>query len=245
MLKTVFQITAKSKKGETIAETIIALTILAMGIAMTSTLMANSLRNVNTSKYRVIAVNIAREGIEAVRNIRDTNWLKFSSKRRMCWNHMPQPLAEDDCNDTPTLITPGNYIVYKDVDERWRLKLIPGAPTFDLTQLYLVDIDPTIDTDKDGNLTNDNDIYNHKTSDVPTDDDALGKDHAEKSIYKRIIRIDYLKNDGTLVTSGAPSDEVNRMVVTSTVSWLSAGNENKVELKTHLTDYLGRENLAN
>ncbi len=236
----------KNIKGETIAETIVALTILAMGIAMTSTLMANSLRNVNTSKYRVIAVNIAREGIEAVRNIRDTNWLKFSGKRRMCWNHMPKPLDEDECNDGSDLINPGNYIAYKDVDERWRLKLIPETPTFDLTQLYLMDIDPTIDTDKDGNLTNDKDIYNHKTPATPAGDDALGKDRiVEQSIYKRIIRIDYLKNDGIPVISGTPADDVNRMVITSTVSWLSTGNENKVELKTHLTDYLGRENLLN
>jgi hypothetical protein len=232
-----------SKRGETIAETIIALTILAMGITFSSALMSGSLKNVNVSKTRVMAVNIAREGIEAMRNIRDTNWLKFSGKRRMCWNHMPQATLPDDC-DGLSLINPGSYIIYKDTTQRWRLKAVSTDP-FDNTKLYFVDIDKNTDSDKDGNLENDKDMYNHKT--VTTGDDALGIATAQATQYRRIIKIEYLDNDGAPVTEMSGRDDVNRMQITSTVTWQDGGNVGQytVELKTHLTDYLGRENLQN
>jgi hypothetical protein len=236
----------KNIKGETIAETMIALTILAMGITMTSTLMANSLRNVNVSKTRIVAVNIAREGIEAMRNIRDTNWLKFSGKRRMCWNYMPQADPMNDC-DGSNLIDPGSYIIYKDEGDRWRLKPVQAVP-FNNTDLYYVDIDP-VDTDSDGDgiYDNDKDMYNHKTEENVADDDALGIDTAQATQYNRVIKIEYLDNGGILVPDMTGRDDVNRMQITSTVRWQDGGDENQytVQLETHLTDYFGRENLEN
>lgn len=38
------------------------------------------------SEMRIQAVALAREGIEAVYNIRNTNWLRFPAKRESCWN---------------------------------------------------------------------------------------------------------------------------------------------------------------
>ena len=61
------------RKGETILETLIAMGILLIGITMASTIMSSSIRNINSSKNRVVAVNLAKEGLEAIRNIRDTN----------------------------------------------------------------------------------------------------------------------------------------------------------------------------
>jgi len=232
-------------KGETIAETVIALTVLAIGIALSSALMANSLKNITTSKNRVIAVNIAREGLEAVRNIRDTNWLKFSGNRRGCWNHMPKPLANDVCSALPAdWILPGNYIVYLDANSRWRLApatLLPGS--IDTTPLSMVDIDPQTDTSGDGIKNNDPDIYNHtKTTSDPLQEDALGNKFAQSTIFRRLIKIDYVANDGTVQPLASA---LNRMAVTSTVNWGETSTSMKVELKTILTDYLGRENLTN
>jgi len=81
----------KDTTGETLLEAVMALSILAIGIMLASTIMGTSIRNMNGSKNRVIGVNIAKEGLEAVHNIRDTNWLKFSGKKRDCWNHDPNP----------------------------------------------------------------------------------------------------------------------------------------------------------
>ncbi|MBN2087586.1 hypothetical protein JW758_04515 [Candidatus Peregrinibacteria bacterium] len=224
----------KNKRGETILETVIAVSILAIGVTLSSTLMASSLRNMNSSKSRVIAVNIAREGIEAVRNIRDTNWLKYSSQLRECWNHMPQDITDDvtcyEPCDGENPIPPGDYIVYKaegiggNSDEcnsiqRWRL-----APKGDIgvapdnvtnTLLYQVDIEPTaIDTNGDGIFDNDKDIYNHKinTDDNANGNDAVGRKNAQSTNFFRTITIEYLEN------SPSPTDSS----IDTIAEWASA-----------------------
>ncbi len=257
-------------KGETIAETVIALTVLAIGITLSSALMAGSLKNINTSKERVIATNIAREGIEAVRNIRDTNWLKFSGKRRDCWNHMPKILADDSCaGDGTDWIQPGTYVAYTDEDYRWRLKevtkllpdnrwmpvgLIPQPAGFNASLLYTMDIDKGADSDGDcyavprpaNCLEDDADIFNPKINldNIAAGNDVLGRGYAKSTLFNRIITIDYLTNEGVLISAPATVESAhNRMLVTSTVTW--AGLDKGVELKTIFTDYYGRENLNN
>jgi hypothetical protein len=115
----------------------------------------------------------------------------------------------------------------------------------DLTQLYLVDIDPVTNSDDDladDRYTNDMDTYNHA---LVLEDNALGKDWALKTIYRREIIISYLDNDGTEVTTLAGmSPSLNRMRIRSKVSWQESKNTFSTELTTHLTDYLGREDLA-
>ena len=236
-----------SKSGETIMETVIALSILAIGLTMPSALIATSLRNINISKNRVIAVNIAREGIEAVRNIRDTNWLKYSGRKRICWNHLPQDLISETC-DGNNPIGADEYVVYKNIDHRWRLAEAGIVDDFDNRKLYTVDIDTEVDTDKDGDKTNDGDMYNH----LPEENggDAMGRDNVIKTSFSRVVKIEYLKNDGDVVDKiawgaldMAGKSALNRMRITSTVTWVRGATEQSVELKTHLTDYLGRDNL--
>lgn len=272
----------KNKKGETILETIIAVSILAIGVTLSSTLMASSLRNINTSKNRVIAVNIAREGIEAVRNIRDTNWLKFSGNARECWNHMPGNLIDspvddpDYCSDVcngATPIAPGDYIVYKAEGtgggvplctsvQRWRLHspvetlLAPINASNSL--LYQVDIEPVdVDTDGDGDFDNDKDIYNHLPVLVTNPaNDALGRANAQRTNFSRVITIEYLENTPAALPNDSIDTDIewnnldaigqsllNRIRVTSKVTWIRGGAEHSVTLKTHLTDYLGRDDL--
>jgi type II secretory pathway pseudopilin PulG len=297
----IFKKITGNKRGETIAETIIALVILTVGITLASGMMASSMRNMHSSKNRVIAVNIAREGIEAVRNIRDTNWLKFSGHRRDCWNHMPiamgngstdadvctkttpnwiQPMATINDKDptkfifdTPPGGTAEAYVIYLDKYHRWRLEnweaTTTAGNTFDNANIYLVDIDEYNDMDEFGDLNineakdikhdevNDRDMYNHKPVANITNNDALGFQELDEKVpsgplypiptetsFKRIITIDYLDNDGTPLTStGTLTNEHNRILVTSIVSWNQGKVRHNVQLKTHLTDYYGREKL--
>ena len=101
------------KKGETLIEIVMSLGVLTIGIMLASTIMGSSIRNLNASKNRVIAVNIAREGLEAMRNIRDTNWMRYNSMKRDCWNHMPTLEIDEKCENNANPIPPGEYIIYK------------------------------------------------------------------------------------------------------------------------------------
>ena len=59
-------------------EVLIALTVLIIGAMGSLRLLGVAGVNNQLTKERVLATNLAREGIEAVRNIRDTNWLRFA-----------------------------------------------------------------------------------------------------------------------------------------------------------------------
>jgi hypothetical protein len=242
---------------------------------MASTAILTSLRNMTNAKSRIIAINIAREGVEAVRSIRDTNWLRFSDSRRDCWNHMP---GTSNC-DGSSPILPGTYIVYKHTDESWRLAYADddtgndsdsdGDPTNDninRSPLSLVDVDPNVDSDgedTDNNSTTDSaeddrDMYNHTTV-----SNHYGTE-PQTTAFRRVLVVEYLENqpvdtsspsNSTLPnesintqaewTSFGSTEQLNRMRITSTVYWSRGSAEHSAELKTILTDHLGRNNLTN
>lgn len=218
------------RTGESLAESILALSVLAIGMTLSGVVMATSLRNVGSSRERMIAVNIAREGIEAVKNIRDTNWLKFSNDRRNCWNHLPG--TPDTCDrNTPKIVHNRAYIVYLNQKNEWRLTT---NTTTQKANLSLVDIDSGFDSNGDQNKTNDQDIYNHLVG-----NDSLGRE-TKKTTFERQIRVFYLSP--TNATNGTFND--NRMKITSTVYWKEKSTTKSLTLETIITDYLGRENLS-
>ena len=56
-----------------------------LGIVGTYGFISSGQKASLATEHRVIATNIAREGVEGFTNIRDTNWLKFSSDYDHCW----------------------------------------------------------------------------------------------------------------------------------------------------------------
>ncbi len=60
--------------GYTILEVLVALSILITGIFAVLTLTVSSMSNTDAALDYLVAGNLAREGIELVRNKRDTNW---------------------------------------------------------------------------------------------------------------------------------------------------------------------------
>ncbi|MCK9272513.1 prepilin-type N-terminal cleavage/methylation domain-containing protein [Candidatus Gracilibacteria bacterium] len=75
-----------NKKGNSIIEVVIVIVILTIGIVGTYEIVNSGQKLATTTENRIKAINIAREGLEAVTNIRDTNWIKFSSDYEHCWN---------------------------------------------------------------------------------------------------------------------------------------------------------------
>ncbi len=101
----------ENRKGFTLIELIIALGVFSAGIMAAFTL---ALAGLNTSKdnyARIQAANLAREGIELVRNKRDINWLKIDNNT--------------DCSEADGLqfcewnedLDPGDYII--DINGSW------------------------------------------------------------------------------------------------------------------------------
>lgn len=63
-------------KGFTLVETIVAIGVISIGFVGSLVLLSKSASQASTLKDRLIAAHLAEEGIEVVRNLRDTNWLK-------------------------------------------------------------------------------------------------------------------------------------------------------------------------
>ena len=79
----------KSELGQTLIETLAALFILVMGVSAASGLAVYAFGTSTNINKQIIATGLAREGIEAVRNMRDTNWLN-------------DILVDNGCYDFPT-----------------------------------------------------------------------------------------------------------------------------------------------
>jgi len=64
------------KKGFTIIEVLVAVVILTMGAGGAFVLLSRTVSFTSAVNGRLVASYLAQEGIEIVRNIRDTNWLE-------------------------------------------------------------------------------------------------------------------------------------------------------------------------
>lgn len=65
----------KNKKGFGLVELVMAMLILSIALVGLLNLMAYLVRASKVNKDMIIALNLAREGVEVIRNVRDGNWL--------------------------------------------------------------------------------------------------------------------------------------------------------------------------
>lgn len=74
-------------KGFSLAEVIIATFVIIIGIIGAMNLITYSISNVAVGKSQVIAASLAQEGMEIVRNIRDSNWIEGRDPEKdIAWN---------------------------------------------------------------------------------------------------------------------------------------------------------------
>jgi len=71
----------KSGAGFTLLEVLIAISVFTIGLMGAMGLSFASYNDSANNLDRVVATNLAREGIELVRNLRDTNWLTIDSNK--------------------------------------------------------------------------------------------------------------------------------------------------------------------
>lgn len=71
----------KSRRAFTILETIIAITVIGLVITAATQLTQSSLKIGRSTMNQFIAFHLAEEGLEIVRNMRDSNWLQNTSWR--------------------------------------------------------------------------------------------------------------------------------------------------------------------
>lgn len=75
--------------GSALLEVIAAVFVLSAGMTGALSLIIGAMNANNTQMNRIIATNLAQEGIEMIHNMRDTNWLYYKNTLRECWNFWP------------------------------------------------------------------------------------------------------------------------------------------------------------
>lgn len=64
-------------RGFTLMEVIIAIGVVTTALAVSIALISFSISGIRIGKSKIIAAGLTQEGIEIVRNIRDSNWLSY------------------------------------------------------------------------------------------------------------------------------------------------------------------------
>lgn len=208
-------------RGESLLEVVIAITILTMVLSSAFGVLIQASATNGNSVNRVVALNLAREGIESVRNIRDTNWLKYSGDRRVKWLCLDTVSTPNACEGNAlSLVTAGVYrIEFSEGDGRYFLEGMSDA----ITEKEVLPAES---------------FRLYQT--------ALGRISHESAsnevlpFYRQIQLIPegtYLNTD--CLGEGCPKDI--RLHVFVRVQWMDGKNIRSLDLETYLYDFFGRE----
>lgn len=230
----------KKSRGETLLEVIIAVFVVALGSATASNLIVQSLLSNQYNKDSLQALNLAQEGIEMMRVVRNTNWMKFSADTDNCWNVIPN---ETVCDSPTNLIDEGYYALGFTLSPMYSVDLdvSNGISAADQNyQLSYYDYDPSEDANGDTIVDNDREFVG---SNGPGGSAvALESTQPVRTKFYRSIQIIYKTandGDGELVDPGSPVEvNGNIMVIVSKVQWqVQGGQWHQIILNSALSKY--------
>lgn len=215
-----------NKSGETLIEVVMALSVFMVVLAPAGALYVSSLRTINTNRNDLAAAALAEEGVELVRNARDTNVLKFSPKADLCWNTVASHTALSTCDDAANKIAGGSYRVGMNVGAA-SLPLFMEPQTAGLTDALEAAYQLKLDEDALPGCTgapsepachthfvDDTHLYHHGNSGTVTD-------------FFREVKLEYIGGDVSTATA---------VRVTSTVKYSSGANRRTIARSVILTN---------
>lgn len=179
----------------TIIEAMIAMFIIIVWTIWVYTIYEKSQKLSTSVENRVKAISIAREWIEVVQNIRDTNWVLFWADSKNCWNVLDYNVNCLWDTSITYRIPEWSYKIYKDENNRWKL-LSGSILSWDYEDLsYRTEYQVKLDT---------NQLYTQSWWAASIN-----------PLFTREIKITYI--DTNWSSGPTPIDE--KMLVESIVSW--------------------------
>lgn len=85
-----------NKKSFTLIELIIAIWLFGVGLIAVFVVLTNGFKTMAQARWQVVAINLAREGVEMMLNVRDTNLRKWAGKKDQCWLNARSIFTVDD-----------------------------------------------------------------------------------------------------------------------------------------------------
>lgn len=115
------------------AEALVAIATLIVGTFALSTIVSNAVSATSTSRDYLLAQNLITEAIEAVKNVRDSNWLIYPS-RKECWLTLDPDIETfplSDCDSAP-VVSSGDFLATQSGDS-WLLEDSSSPQSLNLT----------------------------------------------------------------------------------------------------------------
>ncbi|MCF7812213.1 hypothetical protein K9M59_01265 [Candidatus Gracilibacteria bacterium] len=216
-------------RGESIAEILVSTAILVIILTSVFGLISQGMKTTINIENRVRAINIAREGIEAVRNIRDTNWLQYSGDRRNKWlcaetvDLSGEPnILQSHCN---TGGGAGNI-----VDGFYRVHF---SPTF--KRYFLEEIFGAVELDLSDNLIDFSNFRLYENS----DEFRLTYESDDNSPTPFYRQLELIPSSTNVCPGGSCPEEKLRVI--SRVQWQENRTVREVILESHLFDFYARD----
>lgn len=123
------------KKGFTIWEILIVIVVISIGLLSVIAVLNNGLTYVQKTRQKVIALNLAREGMEAVYQMRDTNRTRWAWVKDQCWLKI-DPMTDEwalRCIDDTRFSTWSYVLEYKAYSGQYYFALTWPQVSFDLS----------------------------------------------------------------------------------------------------------------
>ncbi|MBD3328529.1 prepilin-type N-terminal cleavage/methylation domain-containing protein [Candidatus Peregrinibacteria bacterium] len=209
---------SKVKKGFSLPEVMVGMTILVLVIFASTNLIVTIIRNNTANINTMIAHGLAQEGLEAVRNMRDSNWLlnaDFEGKVRntSIWGDALPAVG----NEQYYAVNLKNFDTVTNRDLIRNEDLLVNYTPWSLSLLGSTEPD----TDDEIRIMKEEDIAGSGRVIFKHADFAVS-DNSETNFYR------YLKINRS---------EEDRMHVQSVVKWTENGRDRNVTLTTILTNW--------
>ena len=111
----------KNKKATSIAEAMVLMLIVVTWVTWMYKIYMSSVNLERSINNKIIATNIAREWIEVMKNIRNTNWVLYASDTKNCWNTLNYNSSCIWDNSDTSDIGSWSYIINQNSENRWIL----------------------------------------------------------------------------------------------------------------------------
>lgn len=214
-----------NKRGFTLLEIVISIAIFSLGIVSAFALALFNMNKTKENYHEVRAAHLAREGIELVRSVRDSNWLKYQSNYDCGAASNIQFCEFNEGLDK-------NFIVM-DYSTTTPTEVCNGL-TFDqcLSGDSVVGVaDNACINGNDCTLYLKNNFYTHDKTEVTLDSEVA-----------RIMRINNICFDGATeyVIDGSDTcgaDTLIGLEVTSRVRWISGRDYEVLDIVTNIYDW--------
>jgi prepilin-type N-terminal cleavage/methylation domain-containing protein len=218
------------KKGFTLPEVLVSISVIVMVVMAATNLLVASIRSNAMNINTLVAYGLAQEGIEAVRNIRDSDWLLGANFQGQIGKQSISPWIAV----LPSVI--GDTRFYT-VDFRDPLDMDVQ------TTSQLADVAPwkleELGTEKDYGASKETSLY--KKAYGSTKELRYTHESGEVTPFHRYIAItpvDYSVGAASVTSAFSRAiPKVKKMRVTSIVEWDESGSRREVRMDTELTDW--------